>query len=68
MGREMKVEKASLCFVRNESNLYLMGAVNSNTQAILKFSFWASYYNALSIALTKAPDRTKVNSEHHHRL
>jgi hypothetical protein len=39
MGREMKVEKASLCFVRNESNLYLMGAVNSNTLAILKFSF-----------------------------
>jgi hypothetical protein len=48
MGREMKVEKSSLCFVRNESNLYLMGAVNSNTLAILKFSFWALYYDALS--------------------
>jgi hypothetical protein len=53
MGREMKVEKASLCFVRNESNLYLMGAVNSNTQAILNFSFWASYYDALSHRLDK---------------
>ena len=63
MGREMKVEKSSLCFVRNESNLYLMGAVNSNTQAILKISFWALYYDALSIGidLTKAPDRTRVN-------
>ncbi len=68
MGREMKVEKASLCFVRNESNLYLKGGVNSNTQVILKFSFWTSYYDALSIDLTKAPDRTRVNSEHHHRL
>jgi hypothetical protein len=68
MGREMKVEKASLCFVRNESNLYLMGAVNSNTQAILKFYFWASYYDAFSQDLIKAPDRTRVNSEHHRRL
>ena len=37
MGCEMKVEKSSLCFVRNESNLYLKGDVKSNTQAILKF-------------------------------
>jgi hypothetical protein len=43
MGREMKVEKASLCFVRNKSNLYLKGDVNSNTQAILDFSFCASH-------------------------
>ncbi len=44
----MKVEKASLCFVRNESNLYLKGAVKSNTLGILKFSFWAEYYDALN--------------------
>ena len=38
MGCEMK-SNYHACNVRNESNLYLMGAVNSNTLAILKFSF-----------------------------
>ena len=30
MGREMKVESSSLCFVGNEFNLNPLGGVNSN--------------------------------------
>ncbi len=47
MGCEMK-SNYHACNVRNESNLYVNGDVNSNTLAILKFSFWAEYYDALS--------------------
>ena len=48
LGREIKVEQSVLCFVRNKSNLRVKEDVNSNTQVILEFSFWASYYDALS--------------------
>jgi hypothetical protein len=48
LGREIKVEQSVLCFVRNKSNLDLKEDVNSITQAILKFSFWALYYDGLS--------------------
>jgi hypothetical protein len=47
MGCELKVE-LSIGNVRNESNLYLKGDVNSNTLVILKFSFWEKYYDAFS--------------------
>ena len=47
MGREMK-SNYQACNVRNESNLYLKGVVKSNTLAVIKISFWAKYYDALS--------------------
>jgi hypothetical protein len=60
MAYEMKVGRL-VGNVRNESNLYPMEDVNSNTLARANFSVSASSYNDLSIALTKAPDRTRVN-------
>ncbi len=48
LGREIKAEQSVLCFIRNKSNLRVKEDVNSNTQVILEFSFWASYYDALS--------------------
>ncbi len=44
MGREMKAELSTLCFVRHKSN-FLLKDVNSKALAIRNFSIWASSYD-----------------------
>lgn len=47
------------CNRLNEYNLYLQGNVNSSTMAILKFSFWAEYYNVLNQDSARTLDKTR---------